>query len=155
MKKAVLLLYCSVLFTAFACSDGASGGNEGFDSTENTGTEAGSELETNSDDIVVEMAQFAGTCEGIAVSTDCGTLTNCDGSCVDLATDPRHCGDCNVMCQMAGGQFCEEGSCECGELTDCDGVCVDLTTNPDHCGACDVSAPATPYARKGIADSRE
>lgn len=64
--------------------------------------------------------------------------TNCNGSCVDLMTDPDNCGACGTAC--TGGKHCYNGNCECyGSLADCMGTCFDLQKDPDHCGACDYS----------------
>lgn len=68
----------------------------------------------------------------------CGAgLTECDGRCVDLQTDPAHCGDCDEACNP--GRACSAGACqsECLRgLEDCAGSCVDLEVDPAHCGAC-------------------
>ena len=63
-------------------------------------------------------------------------FTPCGGVCVDLHTNPLHCGECDEAC---GGEVCDEGNCEpdgCQESTDCDGICVSLEHNPLHCGTC-------------------
>jgi len=63
--------------------------------------------------------------------------TTCGASCVDLNSDPEHCGACDRAC--AGGEVCNEGRCagSCTpELTDCAGACVDLQTDEAHCGGC-------------------
>ncbi|MBN1770637.1 MAG: hypothetical protein JXB32_05200 [Deltaproteobacteria bacterium] len=63
--------------------------------------------------------------------------SDCGGTCVDLTTDPDHCGRCGHAC--AAGEVCNEGACAStctGGLTNCDGACVDLTTDPNHCGDC-------------------
>jgi hypothetical protein len=59
----------------------------------------------------------------------------CAGQCVDLTTDPAHCGACGVSIPTGGS--CELGapSCPAG-LSDCGGKCVDLMTSLSHCGAC-------------------
>jgi len=64
-------------------------------------------------------------------------LVQCDGRCVDLQSDPAHCGDCGNVCP--GGLVCSLGACSdaCGDgLTNCDSSCVELTTNSAHCGSC-------------------
>ncbi|MFW5739348.1 MAG: DUF5060 domain-containing protein, partial [Myxococcota bacterium] len=63
--------------------------------------------------------------------------TACGLACVDLQTDPEHCGSCSNAC--APTQVCSLGTCSdsCDpELVNCDGACVDTQTNPEHCGAC-------------------
>ena len=64
-------------------------------------------------------------------------LTECHGTCVNLATDNWDCGACGHECEA--GKLCSAGSCElsCLEgLTECDGLCVNLETDRDNCGAC-------------------
>ena len=80
-----------------------------------------------------------------------GGTTDCDGTCVNLSTDPTHCGTCDTVCATGTGigaccsgvccaanEICDNGSCApCASgLTACNGVCVDLSTNPAHCGEC-------------------
>ncbi|WP_437781486.1 MXAN_6577-like cysteine-rich protein [Sorangium sp. So ce1097] len=63
-------------------------------------------------------------------------LAACDGGCVDLRVNPRHCGGCGHAC--AADERCEGGACVCDAgLEACDGGCVDLTSDPHHCGGCD------------------
>ncbi|MFN8593885.1 MAG: hypothetical protein U0031_20685 [Thermomicrobiales bacterium] len=50
-----------------------------------------------------------------------GGKKRCGGKCVDLQTNPKHCGRCNTVC--ADGKICAGGFC----LTSCD--------NPKTCGA--------------------
>ncbi|WP_437590703.1 MXAN_6577-like cysteine-rich protein [Sorangium sp. So ce1000] len=60
----------------------------------------------------------------------------CNGGCVDLDTDVRHCGGCGREC--TAGMLCEGGACRCAAgLTECDGGCVDLESDPLHCGSCE------------------
>lgn len=64
-------------------------------------------------------------------------LTNCDGSCANLANDPLHCGTCANAC--AAGQLCSNGACasSCGDgLTECCGKCVNTASDPANCGGC-------------------
>ncbi len=68
------------------------------------------------------------------------SLTLCAGRCVDLATDPEHCGECGHACGGDEGPVCAAGECRerCDDgLEDCGGACVDLATNVLHCAACD------------------
>ena len=71
---------------------------------------------------------------------DDGTLTCCDGGCVDVANDPNNCNGCgvhcegtciNTVCVDACGNTCTETS------TCCSGSCYNLSIDPDHCGDCD------------------
>jgi Stigma-specific protein, Stig1 len=87
--------------------------------------------------------------------------TNCGGVCVDMNSDPNHCGSCTTVCPS--GQVCSSGQCicadgqaPCGESktccasgyscvsgmccpsgqTPCNGACVDMKNDPNHCGSC-------------------
>jgi len=81
---------------------------------------------------------MAGSCE---LSCEAG-LTECSGSCRDLATDRGHCGACGNAC--AAGEVCTTGSCaascETG-LTECSGSCRDTSIDPANCGGCAVVCP--------------
>ncbi len=63
----------------------------------------------------------------------------------DLATDPKHCGGCNIVCQQ--DEVCSGAACkkQCdAPLVKCPSVqtCVDLKTDTDHCGTCATICPA-------------
>ncbi|MEM9190527.1 MAG: hypothetical protein AAGF12_15185 [Myxococcota bacterium] len=72
------------------------------------------------------------------------TKAQCGGTCVDLETDPAHCGGCGIGC--APGEPCRGGVCGCeAQETACGGNCVDVRSDPQHCGACgNVCAAGTP-----------
>lgn len=59
----------------------------------------------------------------------------CDGRCVNLNSNPDHCGSCNFACDADQG--CTSGECTCkrGESA-CGGSCVDTQTDHDNCGTC-------------------
>jgi hypothetical protein len=63
---------------------------------------------------------------------------DCDGFCVNIETDPNHCGNCGVACYP--GESCSAGSCtQCGgTLAPCGESCVDLQSDHDNCGGCGV-----------------
>jgi len=64
-----------------------------------------------------------------------GGVRQCQGQCVDTATDDGHCGACDNRCPE--GAPCVEGECRCPEGQDaCAGQCVDLQTDREHCGEC-------------------
>ena len=68
-------------------------------------------------------------------------LAPCGDACVDLGSDPSHCGACGGACGSA--QLCDAGSCVCAAgLTACGASCVDLATDAIHCGACEQSCGA-------------
>lgn len=74
---------------------------------------------------------------------DCkAPLSACEGRCIDLARDPKSCGECGRACGVS--QVCMSGICAsaCSIGTDaCSRSCVDLATDNAHCGACDVACP--------------
>jgi hypothetical protein len=79
-------------------------------------------------------------------------LQACGGQCVDIASDPRHCGGCDAPCQ----EVCFEGQClaDCpGGVADCDpdgAACVqDFDFNPLHCGDCNESCDAEQVCIEG------
>lgn len=75
----------------------------------------------------------------------CGDPADGTGRCVDLQSDPNHCGECDNECS---GDDTTIGVCDAGSCTTaCDssagfaactgpGECTDLNTDPDHCGSC-------------------
>ncbi|TNE44839.1 MAG: hypothetical protein EP343_29750 [Deltaproteobacteria bacterium] len=79
-------------------------------------------------------------------------LMVCSNQCIDVQTDPKHCGACEKSC--ATGDACCSGSCvslsssqdhcgTCGKACKegqqcCGGACVTLSTDKQHCGACGV-----------------
>jgi hypothetical protein len=103
----------------------------------------------------------SGTCTTMTTQAPppltCGDqgLIDCFGVCVDLQTDPNHCGYCGEVCPS--GQ-CATGIClevvgpapslTCGAgLTDCFGTCVDLIGDPNNCSACGNVCPDGPEGR--------
>ena len=55
----------------------------------------------------------------------------CGGRCVDVRTDPEHCGRCNDPCFGVPSE----------RFTCCDGQCVGLTSDFNNCGACGKACP--------------
>jgi hypothetical protein len=76
---------------------------------------------------------------GGGAGLDCsGTLTLCGDLCVDLTSDPGHCGSCEGAC--AAELVCSASVCTSGCATGttlCGQSCVDMTTDVLHCGTCD------------------
>jgi hypothetical protein len=78
------------------------------------------------------MDCISGKCDCPAGRARCGPVGNefccspnrscCDNQCVDLQTNPDHCGSCPNKC--ATGETC------------CSGTCANLQTSTDHCGSC-------------------
>jgi hypothetical protein len=78
------------------------------------------------------------------------SLGSCDGGCVQLDYDPKHCGACGRAC--ASGEVCSLGKCAsscAGGLTECNAACVDIQRDPAHCGACGKSCAAGQVCSKG------
>jgi hypothetical protein len=100
---------------------------------------------------------------GLCVNAKCGCQHRCGSECIDIATDPAHCGGCNVACPP--GAACVAGACGCSPRTAdagldaeagvdagkdasadaatspalmmlCDYACVDVSSDPLRCGAC-------------------
>jgi hypothetical protein len=67
-------------------------------------------------------------------------LTNCNGECVDLISNPSHCGACGHTCGLAGA--CTAGRCgamQCAPSeTLCAGVCTEIKSSEFNCGDCNV-----------------
>ncbi len=61
----------------------------------------------------------------------------CSGRCVNLASEPAHCGACGNAC--AAGAPCADGRCQmpcaAGERA-CGSTCVNVQNDNAHCGAC-------------------
>ncbi|MCH2108572.1 MAG: hypothetical protein MK135_04540 [Polyangiaceae bacterium] len=76
---------------------------------------------------------------GGAQGADAPQLAACNATCVDLGSDPAHCGACNQAC--APGTQCRSGVCEgCPSGTsDCLGACINTASDPNNCGACGVT----------------
>gem|GEM_PF-2567862 len=66
--------------------------------------------------------------------------TRCGDTCVDLANDPSHCGECHNACGPAGqcfvgGCVVDAGGCPTGRSL-CGEMCTDTATDPLNCGEC-------------------
>ncbi len=98
-----------------------------------------------------EIRQTLSVC--LAAARDCGgdqtsceryrsgsNPISCGAACVDLWSDPEHCGGCGNACES--GVLCIDGECSglCDEeqpwLRPCHGACVDLQFNRQNCGQC-------------------
>ena len=63
---------------------------------------------------------------------------SCDDGCINPKLDPRHCGDCDTVCEA--GEVCAAGRCdiECtAGSTQCGDRCVDIDSDSANCGGCD------------------
>ncbi|MBQ9394565.1 MAG: hypothetical protein IJU23_03480 [Proteobacteria bacterium] len=84
-----------------------------------------------------------GTCICQYTNSFCSETCTPDG-CVDVKTNPKHCGSIGNACKTSAGEVCDNGECttSCsGDLDNCDGRCVDLDNNVESCGACNVKCP--------------
>jgi hypothetical protein len=65
-------------------------------------------------DVAAEIADVpdAIALDAVDAATCSGDLVSCEGACVDLQTDPNHCGACDAPC--ASGSPCSAGTCQCG-----------------------------------------
>ena len=80
-------------------------------------------------------------------------LSLCDGQCVDVSSDPAHCGACDLSC--GAGEECVASRCVAaceGDEVRCRVGCVDLQTSPLHCGGCDFSCPSGQVCIAGACD---
>jgi parallel beta-helix repeat protein len=83
-------------------------------------------------------------------------LTLCGESCVDLSSDPNHCGSCGNVCGSA--ESCEAGVCTavsaCQEpLVQCGDSCVDLASNALNCGDCGITCAENEVCSAGACAS--
>jgi hypothetical protein len=89
-----------------------------------------------------QIACIADWISAIVPSSDGGMdgCTTCGVDCVDVATDPAHCGTCDHAC--AAGEICNAGACACppGQVP-CGGSCVDTSADVTHCGDCNTACP--------------
>lgn len=81
------------------------------------------------------------------------TCETCNSTvCIDLQSDPAHCGSCDQACPE--GATCVEGSCSCdGATQSCSGECVDTQRDPQHCGACDAACAQDEFCVAGSCNS--
>ncbi len=92
-----------------------------------------------------------------------GPRTICDGVCLDVRVDARHCGACGRRCAVAqecaagrcvacggmGQPTCAAGGCLAG-LVGCDGVCLDTRSDGRHCGGCGMACEAGAACQAGV-----
>lgn len=84
---------------------------------------------------LLALAVVAAGCTSSPLTCPAGQ-TACGGNCVDLATDPLHCGACNITCNSGAG--CAAGLCACpADAPDTCGLsCVNRQTDAANCGTC-------------------
>ncbi len=80
-------------------------------------------------------------------------FVDCDGTCVDLETDPSHCGECNRGC---GGDPCGDSDCRpegCGAFPNqCGDSCTDVSLDPLHCRECGRACDGDEFCVDGDCD---
>ena len=75
----------------------------------------------------------------------------CGNTCVNIMTDPEHCGSCENACNQENREFCDNGECKtsCKSSEEDDSttdkilceidnqkICVDIANDPMNCGSC-------------------
>lgn len=80
---------------------------------------------------------------------------DCDGECVDVNFDDRHCGACGTVCGADevcdGTGRCSSSDCPDG-TTPCAGACVDVQRDPGNCGACGTACAAGEACNAGTCE---
>jgi stigma-specific protein Stig1 len=83
--------------------------------------------------------------------------TICGGECVDLHSDPDHCGACDSVCPSAEVCLHSECATSCATFafspTDCDRACVDLFDDDYNCGGCGNACPTNQYCEEAACRS--
>jgi hypothetical protein len=105
------------------------------------GFDAGRPPDASIDAAIDAAMPFDAGCTPLAPSWACAADVLpriCGGACVDVATDPAHCGACDSPCD--GGEVCLYGTCRvCTSLDGaeiCEGACVTPHSAPRVCGGC-------------------
>ncbi len=136
----------SAVVTACVSGQGARSEGAGTDVTSSIGGSSGN-----------------GGASSVSASTGeptCGpTLQVCNGSCVQVANDPAHCGACEHSCAAPPGMtaVCAAGTCNAvcqPGVADCnadlkDGCETALLSDPASCGGCAKACPSPLHAIPG------
>lgn len=161
MRKKWLILFGMSVLLGYGCSS-ESGTDSGTHQC--TDSENGKDYWCKNTDLccggscVPETENNCGVCgnacaagsqcqEGQCICPSTGSfcsMTCTEDGCVDVKTNPKHCGAVGNACNTAAGQVCDNGECRTscsGDLDNCDGRCVDLDNDIDACGACDNKCP--------------
>lgn len=136
------LLGGCVLLVACGGKDDVASSNSGVDSSVDSFVAADTSLDTRdtapdttTEDTRVDAAEDGPSCVS--------PKKMCAGECVDLKTNPAHCGTCDTSCCV--GSVCMAGTCTlscpagmsgCTDPSSKCPKCVDLTTDPENCGTC-------------------
>ena len=102
-----------------------------------------------------------GACGSCASGLSCGTDgtcacagTACGGACVDLSSDPDHCGACDTVCgatEVCSSSACSD-ACTAG-LMACDRACVNTATDNLNCGGCGNACGDEERCASGVCES--
>ena len=118
---------------------------------------------TVADDWVV-CADNAFCMDGTCQCDEDGGFSECGDRCVDLNSDPDHCGSCSDSCQSdvdGATVICVDGNCEieCPDPVEtyCDDLdlCVNLDFDDDHCGVCGTQCLEGESCVEGACDCTE
>jgi hypothetical protein len=93
---------------------------------------------TNACEETEQCAEFTQLCVDGACLCKPG-LSRCGDACVDLQSNPAHCGECGADCgeEACGAGACQPSDCPTSVPDLCGQSCVDLETDPNHCSECD------------------
>lgn len=141
MRRVLLAGFVALAASGYACANGLISDDGGVDSSLADSSSSDGQAKDAAQDVIKPTD---GGCPG--------TLTPCGQACVDLKTDPNHCGGCTTVCSTADAgspgdagtitATCTAGQCgvTCGgNLTQCGETCVDEKNDPMNCGGCGTS----------------
>ena len=76
-------------------------------------------------------------------------LTDCNGVCRGLLSDPGNCGACGRRCGQ--GQLCVVSTCQCPPgKTLCGTECINTSNNTSHCGGCNRACQTGQTCTNGV-----
>jgi hypothetical protein len=112
-----------------------------------------------------DTASCSASCQELNCGDHCtcpAGRTSCDGTCVNLQSDPSNCGRCSARCVPAAhsmptcsaglcGSVCETNFSDCNHVPD-DGCEANLLTDPLNCNACGTQCPGGDNASPACVD---
>ena len=103
-------------------------------STTSDGSSGPAEVSSSGDGGAASSTASTSPSTGDETGPGCET---CGGAaCIDVTSDPAHCGGCDQPCPA--GIACDQGTCACPAGTmQCGDACVDVNADGQHCGGCD------------------
>ncbi|MHB8417463.1 MAG: hypothetical protein ACYDCL_05270 [Myxococcales bacterium] len=116
----------------------------------------------------VALSCSSGTAGATCAAADGGQGECCGNSCLDVASDPSHCGGCATQC--ASGESCLQGACgfdQCSAALQgdpchldagaylvqgecCNSACADTQDDPANCGGCNLACPGDGGCKQGV-----